>query len=148
MGSTNKKFTVGKKQDVFVRYTSDLSDGNMKDFDVVFGGMEVRDGALRINKDATKGHATTLVNLDNRADYVFEADLIAQKGGGIFFCGSAGRAKESNEENDYTNGYYAFIGADGDKRCGKGIYIPPKQAETHKNYDHNWHKEENKTIGH
>ena len=115
MGSTNKQFTVGKKQDVFVRYTSDLSDGNMKDFDVVFGGMEVRDGALRINKDATKGHATTLVNLDNRADYVFEADLIAQKGGGIFFCGSAGRAKESNEENDYTNGYYAFIGADGDK---------------------------------
>ena len=115
MGSANKKFTVGKKQDVFVRYTNDLTNGSMDDFHVVYGGMEVRDGALRIKNDATKGHATTLVNVDNRADYVFETDFVAQKGGGIFFCGAAGRAKESTADDDFTPGYYAFIGVEGNK---------------------------------
>ncbi len=114
MGSSCKKFTVGKKQDLFVRYTNDLSAGNLDDFQVVFGNMEIRDGALRIRSDATKRHATALLHVDNQADYVFETDFIAQMGGGIFFCGSAGRAKESTDENDYTNGYYAFIGDNGD----------------------------------
>ena len=37
MEIANKKYTVGKAQEAFVRYCNDLADGSMKDFDVVFG---------------------------------------------------------------------------------------------------------------
>jgi GH43 family beta-xylosidase len=115
MEIANKKYTVGKAQEAFVRYCNDLADGSMKDFDVVFGKMEVRDGALRVSNDAKTAHSTALLRVDNPADYVFEADFVQQMGGGIFVCGIGARAKASTETEDLTNGYYAYIGAEGDR---------------------------------
>lgn len=103
------KYTVGKRQKASVRIGSHL------DYDVVFGEMELRDGALRISPKAKTDHCTALLKVDNPADYVLEADFLQQKGGGFFVCGMRARAKESTETEDYTNGYYAYIDRGGDR---------------------------------
>lgn len=103
-------YNIGKQQEVVLTYENHFTD--MKDLSVVFGEMEVRDGALRTVK--TGGHSTALLEVANKPNFVLEADFLNhQGGGGIFFGGVAGRMKASTEEEDFTNGYYAFVSADG-----------------------------------
>lgn len=103
-------YNIGKQQEVVLTYENHFTD--MKDLSVVFGEMEVRDGALRTVK--TGGHSTALLEVANKPNFVLEVDFLNhQGGGGIFFGGVAGRMKASTEEEDFTNGYYAFVSADG-----------------------------------
>lgn len=103
-------YSIGKQQDVVLAYQNNCTD--MQDFTVIFGEMEVKDGALRTVK--TGGHSTALLEYANKPNFVLEADFVNhQGGGGIFFGGVAGRMKASTAEEDRTNGYYAFVSADG-----------------------------------
>ena len=108
------KRMIGQRQDRRLVYQNDFADpGAMEDLTVVYGEMEVRDGALRTVKEKG-GHSSALLRSPNRSSFVIEADFISrQGGGGIFFAGSPGRAKASTGEDDFTNGYYAFVGQDG-----------------------------------
>ena len=106
-------YTVGKEQKKVLAYSNDFSSADcMKDFTVVYGNMEVKDGALRTVNEG--GHSTALLEFANRPHFVLEADFVNhQSGGGIFFGGVAGGIKKSTPEDDKTNGYYAFVSADG-----------------------------------
>lgn len=106
-------YSIGKTQEKILTYENkfDTADA-LRDFKVVFGEMEVRDGALRTVK--TSGHSTALLEVANKPNFVLKADFINhQGGGGIFFGGAAGYARASTPEDDKTAGYYAFIGQDG-----------------------------------
>ena len=106
-------YSIGKAQEKVLAYSNDFATAeSMKDFTVVYGDMEVRDGALRTTKEG--GHSTALLEFANRPHFVFEADFVNhQGGGGIFFGGVAGGIKKSTPEDDKTSGYYAFVSADG-----------------------------------
>ncbi|MBR5011900.1 MAG: family 43 glycosylhydrolase, partial [Clostridia bacterium] len=106
-------YSIGKAQEKFLAYENKFDSADcIKDFDVFYGDMEVRDGALRTTKEG--GHSTALLNFANRPHFVLEADFINhQGGGGIFFGGVAGGMKKSTPDDDKTNGYYAFVSADG-----------------------------------
>ncbi|MBQ4151368.1 MAG: family 43 glycosylhydrolase [Clostridia bacterium] len=106
------KYTFGEAKDMLLAYENNFSDNSMKDFTVIFGDMEVRDGALRTTKKG--GHSTALLEFANKPNFVLEADFINhQGGGGIFFGGVAGGMKKSTPEDDRANGYYAFVSVDG-----------------------------------
>ena len=105
-------YTFGEANEMLLAYENNFSDNSMKDFTVVYGDMEVRDGALRTTK--VGGHSTALLEFANKPNFVLEADFINhQAGGGIFFGGVAGGIKKSTPEDDKTSGYYAFVSADG-----------------------------------
>lgn len=106
-------YNIGKAQDKILTYQNTFTADNCMDtVNVVYGAMEAKNGALRTVK--TGGHSTALLGIPNKQSFVFEADFVNhQGGGGIFFGGTAGRIKQSTEEEDKTNGYYAFIGQDG-----------------------------------
>ena len=88
-------------KEMLLAYANDFSDNSMKDFTVVYGEMEVKDGALRTVKNS--GHSTALLEFANRPHFVLEADFINhQGGGGIFFGGVAGGMKKSTPEEDKT----------------------------------------------
>lgn len=103
-------YSIGTKSEFVCTYANDFTD--MKDLTVVFGEMEVKDGALRAVK--TGGHSTALLEVANKPNFVLEVDFLNhQGGGGVFFGGVAGGIKSSTPEEDKTNGYYAFVGVDG-----------------------------------
>lgn len=103
-------YSIGKQQEVVLAYENNFTD--MQDLTVVYGEMEVRDGALRTVK--TGGHSTALLEFANKPNFVLEVDFLNhQGGGGVFFGGVAGGILKSTPEEDKTNGYYAFIGVDG-----------------------------------
>lgn len=103
-------YSIGKQQEVVLAYENNFTD--MQDLTVVYGEMEVRDGALRTVK--TGGHSTALLEFANKPNFVLEVDFLNhQGGGGVFFGGVAGGMLRSTPEEDKTNGYYAFIGVDG-----------------------------------
>ncbi len=103
-------YSIGKQQEVVLAYENNFTD--MQDLTVVYGEMEVRDGALRTVK--TGGHSTALLDFANKPNFVLEVDFLNhQGGGGVFFGGVAGGMLRSTPEEDKTNGYYAFIGVDG-----------------------------------
>ena len=103
-------YSIGTKSEFVCTYANDFTD--MKDLTVVFGEMEVKDGALRTVK--TGGHSTALLEVANKPNFVLEVDFLNhQGGGGVFFGGVAGGIKSSTPEEDKTNGYYAFVGVDG-----------------------------------
>lgn len=103
-------YSIGTKSEFVCTYANDFTD--MKDLTVVFGEMEVKDGALRTVK--TGGHSTALLEVPNKPNFVLEVDFLNhQGGGGVFFGGVAGGIKSSTPEEDKTNGYYAFVGVDG-----------------------------------
>lgn len=106
-------YSIGQVQEKILTYQNDFTAENCMDtVTVVYGAMEAKDGALRTVK--TGGHSTALLEIPNKQSFVFEADFVNhQGGGGIFFGGTVGRIKQSTEEEDKTNGYYAFIGQDG-----------------------------------
>lgn len=105
--------TFGKNKQPLLAYENKFSDNSMKDLTVVFGEMEVCDGALRARRE-DEGHSSALLNVSEMTDFVIEADFINHhSGGGIFFGVSPEKAIKSTEEDDFTNGYYAYIGADG-----------------------------------
>ena len=107
-------YKIGKTDEIRLLYANDFTDANsMNGITVVHGSMEARDGALRSVKQS-EGASSALLEIPNGQSFVFEADFIHhQGGGGIFFGGVPGRAKKSTETDDFTNGYYAFIGHDG-----------------------------------
>lgn len=108
-------YTFGENTEKVLTYQNDFTaEDCMKNINVVYGEMEVKDGALRTVK--TGGHSTALLEIPNKHSFVFEADFINhQGGGGIMFGGIKGRFKTSTEEADKSNGYYAFVGQDGTK---------------------------------
>ena len=107
------RYDIGKAQEKILTYQNDFTAENCMDtVTVVYGAMEAKDGALRTVK--TGGHSTALLKIPTKQSFVFEADFVNhQGGGGIFFGGTVGRIVQSTEEEDKTNGYYAFISQDG-----------------------------------
>ena len=100
-------YTFGENTEKVLTYQNDFTaEDCMKNINVVYGEMEVKDGALRTVKMG--GHSTALLEIPNKHSFVFEADFINhQGGGGIMFGGIKGRFKTSTEEADKSNGYYA-----------------------------------------
>ena len=107
------QYNIGEEKDIRLTYQNDFTAENcMEKITVVYGAMEVKDGALRTVKKG--GHSTALLEIPSHANFVFEADFVNhQAGGGVFFGGTVGRIKQSTAEEDKTNGYYAFVSADG-----------------------------------
>ncbi len=108
------QYNIGQDKDVSLLYQNDFTTENcMENITVVYGDMQAKEGALRTVKEKG-GHSTALLEIPTRASFVFEADFVNhQGGGGVFFGGTTGRIKQSTEEEDKTNGYYAFVGQDG-----------------------------------
>ncbi len=91
-------------------YESAFSDPNeLSSLRVLYGGFEVKNGALYASSALSSGYSTLLLPTDTFGDFIAECDFLGHiRGGGLIIRSDGERASSASDTSFY--GYLAFIG--------------------------------------